>query len=178
MSTIIELPVKAVPALSREELLAELRGKENSLLDMEQDLYAIAKAVWPAGSSEAPPAFHELEQFEVSEVVDGIRSLHELTDRLTRENEALQRRIRAFEVLLAYEPDNDTGQRERAFAMVELALAELDATVVVTPVDDREVRWAVVAMHGEGEGLGGTLLEAFTQLAQQRAKCAGGGARG
>lgn len=178
MSTIIQLPTKGLPALSREELLAELRGKENSLLDLEQDLYAIAKALWPTGkATEAPAGFRELEQFEVSEVVDGIRSLHELTDRITAENEALRRRVRAFEELLSFVecPANDNMRTEQAFAVVECALAELDATVVVTPVDDREVRWAVVPMDGKGEGLGRTLFEAFSGLTQ---KPAVGGARG
>lgn len=39
-------PVIPLYPLSREELLEELRGKENSLLDDEQDFLRIAEAVW------------------------------------------------------------------------------------------------------------------------------------
>ena len=76
------------------ELLEECRAKENALLDLEQDLYRIACALWPAGCAEAPPDFRELEQFEVSEVIAGIVSLHELTERLMSENARLRAELR------------------------------------------------------------------------------------
>jgi hypothetical protein len=89
MDNIIPMRLKLKP-LSMEELLLECRAKERALLDLEQDLYAIAKAVWPDGCAEAPEGFCELEQFEVSEVLAGIRSLHELTERLMSENDQLR----------------------------------------------------------------------------------------
>lgn len=169
MSTIIHLPTK-LPELSRQELLEELRAKENALLDVEQDVAAIAEAVWPEGSeTEAPTDYRSTGQFEVSEVVAGVKSLHELVGRLLEENESLRQRLGALNVLLAYGPDNDNGEA-RSFAVVERALSELDATLVVTPADDEEVRWAVVAMRGEQEGVGRTLHEAFRELAKKLGK--------
>lgn len=79
-----------LPPATREELLEELRGKENSLLDDEQDFVRIAEAVWPDNDSEAPPGFREYRQFERSEIVAGIQSLHELVGRLLAENEMLR----------------------------------------------------------------------------------------
>lgn len=91
MSNVIHI----LPPLTREELLEELRGKENSLLDDEQDFVAIAEAVWPDDSpSEEPPGFREFRQFERSEIVAGIQSLHELCSRLLVENETLREQLR------------------------------------------------------------------------------------
>jgi hypothetical protein len=93
MTNIIHMPM-SLPPLTFGELVHELRAKENALLDLEQDLFSIAKAVWPDGCTEAPQDFAELEQFEVSEVVAGIRSLHELTERLMAENERLRAELK------------------------------------------------------------------------------------
>ncbi len=80
------------PPLTRQELLEELRGKENSLLDDEQDFLHIAEAVWPDdGPNEAPPHFREFRIFERGEIIAGIQSLHHLTERLTEEAERLLR---------------------------------------------------------------------------------------
>lgn len=91
MSNVIPI----LPLAAREELLEELRGKEDSLLDDEQDFVAIAEAVWPDdGPSEAPPGFREFRQFERSELVAGIQSLHELCSRLLVENDTLREALR------------------------------------------------------------------------------------
>ena len=86
-------PIIPLYPLSREELLEELRGKENSLLDDEQDFLRIAEAVWPdRGPSEAPADFREYGTFERDEIIAGIESLHELISRLLVENDALRGR--------------------------------------------------------------------------------------
>lgn len=87
--------IRIVPPLTHEGLLEELRGKENSLLDDEQDFVAIAEAVWPDdGPSEAPSGFVEFRQFERGEIVAGIKSLHELCSRLLVENDTLREQLR------------------------------------------------------------------------------------
>jgi hypothetical protein len=86
-------PVIPLYPLSREELFEELRGKENSLLDDEQDFLRIAEAVWPDdGPTEAPPNFREDRMFERDEIIAGIVSLHELISRLLVENDVLRER--------------------------------------------------------------------------------------
>lgn len=80
------------PPLTRQELLEELRAKENSLLDFEQDMLAVAEAVWPDDSvNEAPQAYRAIGEYSVGEIVASIQSLHELTGRLTTEAERLLR---------------------------------------------------------------------------------------
>jgi hypothetical protein len=80
------------PPLTRQQLLEELRGKERALLDFEQDLLAIAEAVWPEDCvNEAPQLYRAIGQYTVGEIVAGVKSLHHLTDRLTDESERLLR---------------------------------------------------------------------------------------
>jgi hypothetical protein len=85
-------PVIPLHPLSRAELLRELRGKEKSLLDDEQDFLHIAEAVWPDDSvNEAPFHFRQFGMFERGEIIAGIQSLHELVGRLTEEAERMLR---------------------------------------------------------------------------------------
>jgi hypothetical protein len=81
---------KLLPPVTTDELRAECRAKEDALLDYELATDAIAKALWPEGS-EAPESYRRFGEYEASELVDGIVSLHELTDRLMAENERLRR---------------------------------------------------------------------------------------
>jgi hypothetical protein len=78
--------------LSRVELVAELRAREAALIEMADEMLAIAEALWPPGDSERPA---DLEEAGVTgdELVAGIRSLHEYVDRVLNENYALRARI-------------------------------------------------------------------------------------
>ena len=76
--------------LSREEMLAEMRGKERSLIELERQLADVAGVVWPEGSpNEAPQLYRALGDFTVDELIAGVKSLHELTDRMVGEVERL-----------------------------------------------------------------------------------------
>jgi hypothetical protein len=81
---------RLLPPVTKDELRAECQAKEDALVDYERATDAIARALWPEGS-EAPESYRLYGEYEASELVDGIRSLHELTDRLMVEN----RRLRA-----------------------------------------------------------------------------------
>ena len=93
--------------LSRAELVEEMRGKERSLVKLEQQLADVAQAVWPEDApNEAPQLYRALGDFTVEELIAGVRSLHELTDRLTCEvGRLLDERDRLREQL--------RGERER-----------------------------------------------------------------
>lgn len=87
--------IRFVQPATRKELLEELRGKENSLIDDEEDFVRIAEAVWPKGGpTEAPAGYREFGEFERSEIIAGIQSLHELVGRLLSENETLRGELR------------------------------------------------------------------------------------
>lgn len=76
--------------LTREELVDEMRGKERSLVELERQLTDVALAVWPEGSpNEAPQLYRALGDFTVDELIAGVKSLHELTDRMSGELERL-----------------------------------------------------------------------------------------
>jgi hypothetical protein len=84
-----------VPAdrpLYHEELLAELRAKENDLIEEAAGLMLIAEALWPAGDSERP-AWLDEGGVCADDIVQGIASLHEFCDRLINENYALRAKI-------------------------------------------------------------------------------------
>lgn len=80
---------KLLPPVTTDELRTECRAKEDALVDYERATDAIASALWPEGS-EAPESYRRFGEYEASELVDGIVSLHELTDRLTAELERLR----------------------------------------------------------------------------------------
>lgn len=102
MGTVIPFPQRGrVLSLSREELWAELRAKEDELVLVEQELYAVAQALWPEDretATRAPERYREFKDFETAEIIRGIQLLHVLTNQLIAENAALRERAFAKEL--------------------------------------------------------------------------------
>jgi hypothetical protein len=82
----------AVPPLSRDELVAELRAKENDLIEEAAGLLLIAETLWPVGDSERP-AWLEEGGVCADDIVQGVASLHEYCNRLIDENYAMRAKL-------------------------------------------------------------------------------------
>lgn len=81
-----------VPDLTREELLVELRAKENDLVSEAAGLLLIAETLWPPGDSERP-AWLDEGGVTADDIVQGIASLHEYLGRMIDENYALRAKL-------------------------------------------------------------------------------------
>lgn len=95
MTTTNVTPILALapqPEATREELLAELRAKENDLISEAAGLLLIAETLWPAGDSERPEWLSD-GGVTADDIVQGIASLHEYADRLIDENYALRAKL-------------------------------------------------------------------------------------
>jgi hypothetical protein len=101
MNNVFELPsrlptVRLPEDLSKDELVLECVRSERCLMGYERAHDELASALWSDGI-EAPAGYVEDGSYEMSDLVAGVQSLHELTDRLTNENEALRARIKELE---------------------------------------------------------------------------------
>lgn len=99
----LELYPRDVVAMSVDELRAEWLRQERALCEYDRLVDAVVEAVWPPSEqpSERPDWFDEHAEASVlqstSAIVEGIGSLHELTDRLYAENARLRARVAELE---------------------------------------------------------------------------------
>jgi hypothetical protein len=81
-----------LPNLTMDELLAECRSKENSLIEISAEMMQIAEALWPEGDSERPADMHDA-GVTGAELVAGVQSLWEYVDRVMEENTRLREEL-------------------------------------------------------------------------------------
>lgn len=80
-----------VARMSPEELRAEWRATQDEMIAMAAGQLELAEALWPDGESERP----DLEDGVTSaQLIAGVKSLHEICDRLYSENAALRAELR------------------------------------------------------------------------------------
>lgn len=87
-------PPKVIEPLTLEEMRAEWRAQEMDLIDMCAEQMEIAEALWPEGG-EGPEHWRDA-GVSGAELVAGVKSLHEYSDRLVEENERLRAEIAAL----------------------------------------------------------------------------------
>ena len=86
-------PKRGLESLSHEDLLAKARELCAQVNKLDKGLQAIAEAVFPQGDSERPC---DLDDMTPEQIIEGVKSLHDISDRTFGENDFLREQLLAL----------------------------------------------------------------------------------